>query len=232
MFMFVAPVLGVCLGALREMASDSGSCLCLSCDAGVILLAQHSTKASLALPSQQNNKHANQAKSSCHVVNGVGDTSWRPAEAFALRGGITNTASLEVGCGGCGGAVMEEEDTEHYSGGGGEEGIFPLSQLFCKQRHDGKWEWMGSVAWRFTRGCLNTFPSKRKEVCPPIADRSAKVCQRLEEHPGFETNPLAGTFQKVSCSHYFCLGLLWVPVSSSNPKTCLLGEKVEIVQRC
>lgn len=88
--------------ALREMVSDSGSCLCLSCGAGVILLAQHSAQASLALPSQRNNKHASQANSSCHVVNGVGYTSWRPAEVLTLRGGLTNTMSLEVGQGGWG----------------------------------------------------------------------------------------------------------------------------------
>ncbi len=69
--MCVMPVLSVCVW---EMISDSWSCLCLSCEAAIILLAQHSTKASLALPSQQNNKHASQANSSCHVVNGVGYT--------------------------------------------------------------------------------------------------------------------------------------------------------------
>lgn len=118
------------MGGLREMVSDSGSCLCLSCDAGVILLAQHSAKASLALPSQQNNKHASQANSSCHVLNGLGYTSWRPAEAFALRGGITNTTSLEVGWGGCGGVVTE--DVAHYSRGGREGEIFLLIQELCK----------------------------------------------------------------------------------------------------
>ena len=59
-------------------------------------------QSSLALPSQQNNKHASQANSSCHVVNGLGYTSWRPAEAFTLRGGITNTLSLSVGWSGAG----------------------------------------------------------------------------------------------------------------------------------
>lgn len=87
----------VCLAILREMLADSGSCLCLSCDARAILLAQPGTEASLALPSQQNNKHASQANSPCHVVNGVGYRSWRPAEAFALRGGIANTVSPNVG---------------------------------------------------------------------------------------------------------------------------------------
>lgn len=87
-------------GQLGEMVFDSGSCLCLSCDAGLILLVQHSAEASLALPSQQNNKHATQANSSCHVVNGLGYTSWRPTEAFALRGRITNTMSVEVWWGG------------------------------------------------------------------------------------------------------------------------------------
>lgn len=79
-----------------KMVSDSGSCWCLFCDAGLFLLAQHSAKASLAAPSQQNNKHVSQAKSFCQVLNGVEYTSWRPAEALALGGGITNTKSLEL----------------------------------------------------------------------------------------------------------------------------------------
>lgn len=120
-----------CLDAVREMVSDSRSCLCLSCDAGVILLAQHSTKASLALPSQQNNKHASQANSPCHVVNGLGYPSWRPAEAFTPRGGITNTTSLEARCGG--GIAEEEEDVEHYSTEGRREWIFLLTRVFCMQ---------------------------------------------------------------------------------------------------
>lgn len=79
----------MCVWLSREMVSDSGSCLCLSCDAGIILLAQQCASASLALPSQQNNKHASQDNASCHIVNGLGYTSWRPGEAFTLRGGIT-----------------------------------------------------------------------------------------------------------------------------------------------
>lgn len=153
----------------RKMVSDSGPCLCVSCDAGVILLAQHSTMASLALPSQQNNKHASQANSSCHVVNGLGYTSWRPAEAFTLRGGITNTVSLSVGW-------MWHE---HYSGGGGEEGTFLLAQVICQRM----WEWMEVLPteWLNTQGCPNTFLNKWKQVCPPRADRGAKVCQWWEE---------------------------------------------------
>lgn len=64
-----------------------------------MLLDQHGARASLALASQQNNKHASQANSSCHVVNGLRYTGWRPAEAFDLRGGITNAPVLGVGRG-------------------------------------------------------------------------------------------------------------------------------------
>lgn len=81
---------------LGKMVSDNRSCLCLSCDAEVTLPDLHGVRASLALASQQNNKHASQANSSCHVVNGLRYTSWRPAEAFDLRGGITNTPVLGV----------------------------------------------------------------------------------------------------------------------------------------
>lgn len=62
----------------------------------LVLQAQHGTKASLARPSQLNNNHASQANSSRHVVNGLGYTSWRPAEACPRRGRITNTSSLEL----------------------------------------------------------------------------------------------------------------------------------------
>lgn len=57
--------------------------------------------ASLALPSQQNDKHASQAKSPCHVVNGLGYPSWRPAEAPRSQGrNNKHNSPLEVGCGG------------------------------------------------------------------------------------------------------------------------------------
>jgi len=95
------------------MVSDNRSCLCLFCDAGLILLAQHSVRASLAVPSQQNNKHASQANSSRQVVNGVGYTSWQLAEVFHPGGGVTNAKSLEVGRVGGEGVAMAEE-VEYY----------------------------------------------------------------------------------------------------------------------
>lgn len=52
------------------------------CDVGLILLATHSAKASLATPTTQDNKHATHANSLCQVLNGVEYTSWRPAEAL------------------------------------------------------------------------------------------------------------------------------------------------------
>lgn len=100
----VCVCVSVCVSGavLGKMVSDNGSCLCLSCDAEVMLLDQRGVRASLAPASQQNNKHASQANSSCHVVNGLRYTSWRPAEAFDLRGGITNTPVLGVWAGGWG----------------------------------------------------------------------------------------------------------------------------------
>lgn len=53
-------------------------------DAEVMLQDRHGTRASLAPASQQNNKHASQTNSCCHVVNGLRYTGWRPAEAFDL----------------------------------------------------------------------------------------------------------------------------------------------------
>lgn len=129
----------VCLGALGEMVSDSGSCLCLYCDAGVILQAQHGTKASLARPSQLNNNHASQANSSRHVVNGLGYTSWRPAEACPLRGRIANTSSLELRQlhgKGTGWTVQTEEDRDFSS-------------------HSGVlWVWGLDGAWKFRMVCF------------------------------------------------------------------------------
>lgn len=56
-------------------------------DAEVMLQDRHGTRASLAPASQQNNKHASQTNSCCHVVNGLRYTGWRPAEAFDLGRG-------------------------------------------------------------------------------------------------------------------------------------------------
>lgn len=97
----------VCVCAPKEMVSDSGSCLCLSPAAGLILLVQLRAKASLLVPSPHNNKHASQTNSSCQIVNGVGYTSWPGAEVFTLGGGITNSKSLEVVRAGAGGVIME-----------------------------------------------------------------------------------------------------------------------------
>lgn len=56
-------------------------------DAEVMLQDRHSARASLAPASQQNNKHASQTNSCCHVVNGLRYTGWRPAGAFDLGRG-------------------------------------------------------------------------------------------------------------------------------------------------
>lgn len=89
---FTAVLCHCTVSMMFDFASESGHArrwpvtvtrvLACSCDAGLILLAQHSAKASLAAPSTQSNKHATQANSFCQVLNGVEYKSWRPAEGL------------------------------------------------------------------------------------------------------------------------------------------------------
>lgn len=89
----------VCLGwCLGKWSVTTGLVCSCPFDAEVMLQDRHGTRASLAPASQQNNKHASQTNSCCHVVNGLRYTGWRPAEAFDLGvrgGGGEHTASTE-----------------------------------------------------------------------------------------------------------------------------------------
>lgn len=103
-------------------------------DAEVMLQDRLGTRASLAPASQQNNKHASQTNSCCHVVNGLRYTGWRPAEAFDLGGG---------GRWGGGGQTAAKE------GVGGRAGVEQLTQ-----DRDGRVEFVSEQTGRSMEGVL------------------------------------------------------------------------------
>lgn len=75
------------------------------------------------LSDSANNKHASQANSSCHVVNGQEYTIWRPADAIAqgLNGNITSLFVVVL---------------EHYSRDWRKEAFqFYWLKSFCKLTH-------------------------------------------------------------------------------------------------